>query len=187
MAGRTRTQHFAQYFSNPSDASELMKPSVYTDAQREAEGDAQGSSAIYRGLQHSDTNRRRIFIAARFLKDHLPTIIFGKEPKDPNLNHSKQGTAFKRSAFELAQSEPSLNGVTPIALHATYDRLVEKYHEYQKLFDVETGDISINTMAMEIVKSLYQIYHAFLQLKQTRADLTEKEKKRLKRQRRLDF
>ncbi|KAI1320625.1 hypothetical protein EDD11_000147 [Mortierella claussenii] len=194
------------FFKDPPDASSLMRQTKYTEAELAAEAllavkqpmvenvainddddsaannDANRKDRVtrYCGLQHADgNNARRVFIAARFLKDRLRDIIYTTALNDASINLTKTGKVFKDLAIELEIQEPSLKGVTAIALHATYDRLVEKYHEYQQLLDLEIGDVSSKTVTMEVVKGLYEMDLDFLQLKQERAELKDNEKKRL--------
>ncbi|KAI1314804.1 hypothetical protein EDD11_001681 [Mortierella claussenii] len=135
------------FFKDPPGASSLMRQTKYTDAERAAEAllavkqpmvenvainddddsaansDASRKDRVtrYCGLQHADgNNTRRVLIAARFLKDRLSDIIYTTALNDVSINLTKTGKVFKDLAIELETQQPSLKGVTAIALHATY-------------------------------------------------------------------
>lgn len=123
-------------------------------------------SGRFCGLQFTDTgvNARNIFLAARFLSERLPEILY-TAVKDEAISLTRDGKTFKKLAADLEKAEPSLGGVTGIALYSTYDRLVQHYHHLAFL-EVATGDVTIKTILMDHVEQLHNMDADFLQMKQ---------------------
>ncbi|KAG0250787.1 hypothetical protein BG011_008102 [Mortierella polycephala] len=142
--------------------------------------DASGASTRFKGLTHSTNNVRNIFLATRFLVDNLHDIIYQQALTDDSISMTRDGATFRNLAIELETKEPSLRGVTGLALHALYDRIVEKYHEYQQCLKRATGNITAKTFLMDYSERLYTMDLDFLRLKQKKAELKDNEKKRLK-------
>ncbi|KAI8350113.1 hypothetical protein B0O80DRAFT_501049 [Mortierella sp. GBAus27b] len=133
-----KAEAFRRVFMDPPDASTL------TGTQRQgtsSSASAPGStidtsnegpdlgSGRFCGLQFTDTgvSARNIFLAARFLSERLPEILY-TAVKDETTSLTRDGKTFKKLAADLEKAEPSLRGVTGIALYSTYDRLVQHYH-----------------------------------------------------------
>ncbi|KAG0028988.1 hypothetical protein BGZ83_004994, partial [Gryganskiella cystojenkinii] len=137
-------------------------------------------SKRYCGLQASGpSNQRRIFLTVRFLVDRLRDFVQGDQIDLEVLTLTKGGQLFTRLATELEVAEPSLRGVTALALSATLSRISENVHQYRQLIATATGDLTIKTRLLELCEDLHTLEIGILAIKQKKSELKEEEKQRL--------
>ncbi|KAF9915465.1 hypothetical protein FBU30_001949 [Linnemannia zychae] len=104
----------------------------------------------------SCTNCENIFKAVMFLQVRLPekahlldeTYVFG---------FTKDSPSFKDLATELREKEPSLRGVTPLALLSLYERIIKERKALDEFLAKATGfswtDTRMSDMALDLVNT----------------------------------
>lgn len=130
-------------------------------------------------LETSQLNQRRIFLTVRFLVNRLTDIFQGKQLQMDLQALARGGYFFVQLAKELDIAEPSLRGVTAMALSATLSRASMNVHNYHQFIANATGDLPINTHLLSLCEDLHALEIAILEFKQKRSGLTDKEKQRL--------
>ncbi|KAG0044072.1 hypothetical protein BGZ83_010699 [Gryganskiella cystojenkinii] len=177
-------RHYQAMFRDPDDVGKLTESTVLTE-EREKEAafalDVSGpGSKRYTGLQlhETGTNQRRIYLAVRFLVDRLRDYLYGETVVDESISLSRNGKFFADLAKELEEKEPSLKGVTPLALSSLFSKVCSEYFDYNKLAIVETGEVSAKSRLLDLAQELHNLELDFLQLKEKKSELTAEEKKR---------
>ncbi|KAI1288300.1 hypothetical protein EDD11_010016 [Mortierella claussenii] len=175
---------FLSVFRDPPDASSLQKSITFkTRDQLEqrveeptvvAENDAENGASnpkTFRGLQENATgeHQRNIFLATQYLLARIQEMVYGDQDKEP-FTLAREGKSFKTIAQELGVIEPSLKGVTGLALHAMYMRLIKDYEELKKVLVVETGGRFQPTLLTDLVKDLYNMDRELKKTKRQRIE-----------------
>ena len=116
---------------------------------------ASTSKSQFRGLQfHDSKNASRIYLAVRFLRDHLRDRA---QLDDDNFHFStaSDGGDFKHLIVDLEQEVPMLKGVTAYALRSMYAEIVDKRRELEEFLRTATGDpwasTRLSDMAWDLV------------------------------------
>ncbi|KAF9347379.1 hypothetical protein BGX26_001144 [Mortierella sp. AD094] len=177
-----RIQSYYKLFQDPPDVTQPKSQASAVGEGKRLPTKDEGNFRRYRRLQltESGLNAKRIFLAARFLAERLPAIVYDKALKDDSLILHRDGKAFRDLAKELEEKEPALRGVTGLALYGTYDKLCDVYHDFQKELGTEIGNLASKTALMGFAEQLYSIDTDFLELKKEKCELKENEKKRLR-------
>ncbi|KAF9578840.1 hypothetical protein BGW38_005168 [Lunasporangiospora selenospora] len=138
--------YFYRVFRDPDNAEYLLQPSATRQQRREdapltsvnIDQDDAAPSSRFRALQDrpNQVNQPNIFLAAKFLTEVLPGKIEEGFRTRSIFPMSRDGKGFLELATALSETEPSsLRGVTGLALHACYARLVMEYSNLQKLLE----------------------------------------------------
>ncbi|KAF9190469.1 hypothetical protein BGZ51_006885 [Haplosporangium sp. Z 767] len=121
-------------------------------------------------------NQRNIMLATLFLTNRLPALMFDTSESQEPFSIMRTSRSFRALAQELAKAEPSLRGVTGIALWAMYDRLIRKFDELYKLLQVETEGRFEPTYLSDLVQELHALHEEFLTTRTLRNQEEEQER-----------
>lgn len=154
---------FYSIFRDPIDVAKLNESvTVETRDRREGAsaedaGESGPANKTFRGLQvnNNGENQRKIFLATKYLVARIPEMVYGDEVDIGTFSLSRESKNFKVVAAELEDMEPSLKGVSGIALHAMYSRLIKAYKELEAILAVEAGGRFNSTQLMDLVKEMY--------------------------------
>ncbi|KAI1313892.1 hypothetical protein EDD11_002427 [Mortierella claussenii] len=131
------------------------KGSNRSNTDNDAESGGARAPKTFRGLQEnaSGDHLRNIFLATRHLVARMQEMVYGDQDKEP---------------FTLAREELSLKGVTGLALHAMYMRLIK---DYEKSLAVEIEDDRFQpTLLRDLVKDLYNMDQELKRTKRQRIE-----------------
>ncbi|KAK5796912.1 hypothetical protein F5H01DRAFT_359961 [Linnemannia elongata] len=126
---------------------------TYNAASREV-----SSNGPFRSLQlnNSCTNCENIFKAVLFLHNRIPEKAHLQD-EAYQFGFTKDSASFKELAAELGSIEPSLRGVTPLALVSLYERIIKERKALSDFLVMATGftwtDTRMSDMAQSLVES----------------------------------
>ncbi|KAK3835021.1 MAG: hypothetical protein J3R72DRAFT_452017 [Linnemannia gamsii] len=187
-----------QPFKDPDDVEKLLEQVIDPNVEGECsnldssssasdESDADGNEDDERGstrfsalrFKHDYSNQRNIFLACRFLSGRLPDLMFPDDDSGEKFSIARESKGFSALAKELGRQEPTLHGVTGVALWSMYNRLLKAYGKLDQVSEVETGGRFEHSRLSEIVKSIFDLDRDYAsKRKQVSAD-KEQERRRI--------
>lgn len=125
---------------------------TYNAASREV-----SSNGPFRSLQlnNSCTNCENFFKAVLFLHNRIPEKAHLQD-EAYQFGFTKDSTSFKELAAELGSIEPSLRGVTPLALVSLYERIIKERKALSDFLVMATGFTWTDTRMSDMARSLVE-------------------------------
>ncbi|KAK5797026.1 hypothetical protein F5H01DRAFT_359475 [Linnemannia elongata] len=115
------------------------------------------SNGPFRSLQlnNSCTNCENIFKAVLFLHNRIPEKAHLQD-EAYQFGFTKDSASFKELAAELGSIEPSLRGVTPLALVSLYERIIKERKALSDFLVMATGFTWTDTRMSDMAQSLVE-------------------------------
>ncbi|GJJ74369.1 hypothetical protein EMPS_06727 [Entomortierella parvispora] len=172
-----RLEHFRHIFRDPEDVEKLIRttncPSDHLcEAAHAVKHSVNGNH--YSGLIQSScpSNQRRIFLTVQFLVRQLSGTTQG----DQKETLQGSGELYARLASELEVAEPSLRGVTALALSTTVERISQDVLELDSLAALAPFDSMFQTCHLKYCRILRDIEATILSVRRDKRELTDQEK-----------
>ncbi|KAG0225668.1 hypothetical protein BGW42_004190 [Actinomortierella wolfii] len=162
-----KLKYFAKVFKDPPNANDILNGRTESECSRDGSA-GKGTRGTFRLFQFnlSCTNQEHIFRAMLYLRNHLPEVA-----RLEDANHvfffGKDGPSFKELAEGLAKSEPSLRGVTALALNTLYHRIVKDYQAYLELKPLLTGGMTLSSKCADLAHEIFDV-HNMMRMRENR-------------------
>lgn len=83
--------------------------------------------------------------------------MFPDDDRGEKFSIARESKGFKALAKELGRQEPTLRGVTGVALWSMYHRLLKAYDKLDRVLEVETGGRFEQSRLSDLVKSIFDL------------------------------